>query len=211
MTGKWFVDSTIPGDKELLERLQNARGPEDLMDLYDKNSLQAAASVKNDILYHRRSYFVNEVKAPLMKVIESLGSGISLIRSIPALIKACRLINKFPLPRPGESMSLNTQATLEIITLFNRYHDNPGRQPLFDALYRLIVPEFEHDGYYSTIRDWWIEEIIIAILHGEWQPRPEGWLLSKWWKEPAPYGGKYSIVAKLIKHRAEILKLIEEE
>jgi len=84
------------------------------------------------------------------------------------------------------------------------------RQPLFDHFYHLAFGTTAHDLYYGSIFDWWVEEIIKAILEDRIDPRPEGWLKSQWWKEPQPYGGQHSIIYRMLQHRQEIKKLLEE-
>ena len=77
-----------------------------------------------------------------------------------------------------------------------------------EAGYDIVIAEVEHDKHYRERFDVEIEWIVEDILAGKWEPRYEG-CPSKDWNEPAPYGGKYSMVYKLIKHREEILKIIE--
>ena len=95
------------------------------------------------------------------------------------VIEILRLIRLFSTATKENTSDNNTHAMIEIEDEFFKLHTNKGREKLFKAIYKLARGIFGHDGYYSTMRDWWVERIIIKILEGKWVPRQEGWPLSK--------------------------------
>jgi len=192
----------------------------DIEDLYTPVDTNVKNSIINQMLFKHRNYIINKVKAPLMNALVAFGNS-SFLGRIKLITNIARLIKRYPVPTKENTNYKNTHTTLDIIDKFFLLHKIKDRDPLFRAGYRLVVDEFEHDGHYGSVRDWWIEEIIKAILAGNWLPRPEGWPLqhygtksnsysAKVWLEPEPYGGKYTIVAKMIEKRHEINKLLEE-
>jgi len=192
---------------QIYERMKaGKREPADFADLYTKQT----ESIGQYILYRRRQYFINQVKKPLMEGLEKFHKATSWwskIRVIPQIVKSIR---RYPTPTFENTNCANTHPTLKIIEKFNTYHHNSMRQPLFDAIFKIAVCEFEHDIYYADLRDWWVEQIILAILDGEWQPRLENHPDPRWWREPKPYGGKHSIVYKMWKHRKEIQRILAD-
>jgi hypothetical protein len=194
---------------EIGKRHQTAKEVIEFDDLYSPEAKLESQTVSNQILFGKRQFIIWKVKWPLMKTLESFGQ-MSWWKRPLALFKMLKLIKSYPNPTYENTRHANTHPTLKIIDKFFMFENNKDRAGLFKAIYRLAVCEFEHDLYYASRRDWWIEQIILAILDGTWQPRLEGQPDPRWWKEPAPYGGKYSIVYKMWKHRAEIKKILEE-
>jgi len=171
-----------------------------------KRLLAKSGGITADIVILRREYF-QKIKGKLLSIALGLGKG-SWIKNLIALITAVNLIKKYPELDRKNIGNKNTLAFLDIAEKFNKYHNNGNRQPLFDHFYHLAFGTTAHDKYYGSIADWWIEEIIKAILDGKIDPRPEGWLKPQWWKEPQPYGGEYIVIHKMIKHRDEIRKIL---
>lgn len=189
---------------ELLKR--DIKDPTDVEDLY--TTPKQPETITNTILVKRRRYYIDKVKTPLARgIIGIINQGwIARIRTVFEIIK---LIRKYPEPTKENTKYLNTHTTLDLVDEFFRLYTNKSRVLLFKAFYRLMSGTFEHDGHYSSIREWWIEKIIIAILNGKWNPRPSNWPLDKWWNEPAPYGGEHTIIARMIKHREEIMDILK--
>jgi len=156
------------------------------------------------LVFPFRDYVINKVKKPLQYAIES---SKRIYQLMPAIIQAASQIRlKFGISKQNTN-ARNTHLLIDHKERFLSYELNKGRVPLLAAVYDLTIAENEHDLYYSPRMDVEIEFIIMDILLGKWQPRPEGYP-NQYWKEPAPFGGKYSIVYKLQQHREEILKLI---
>uniref|UniRef100_A0A6M3JPU8 Uncharacterized protein n=1 Tax=viral metagenome TaxID=1070528 RepID=A0A6M3JPU8_9ZZZZ len=101
-----------------------------------------------------------------------------------------------------------THAMIDISNSFFERENNPKREKMFRAAFKIFIAEIEHDIYYKDRFGWFIEEAIKAILNDNWEERTNGQPSSPHWNEDPPYGGKYSIVSKLKRHRAEILKII---
>ena len=151
---------------------------------------------------------IHKIKAPLHRAIVN---ATRLAQIVPALMQAVsRLRLKFGSMEDCLTSDPNTQCLKEHKARFLSYENNKGRSPLFAAVYDIAIAENESDNYYRFRLGAEIEWIVEDILAGKWEPRFEGHPDTHW-NEPAPYGGKYSIVYKLQKHRKEILKLIEEE
>jgi len=159
-----------------------------------------------DIVIFRREYF-QKIKGKLLRIILELGKG-SWIKNFIALVIAVSFVKKYPVLVRQDIGNKNTLAFLNIVEKFNTFHNNGMRQPLFDHFYHLAFGTTAHDKYYGSILDWWIEEIIKAILDGKIEPRPEGWLKPQWWNEPQPYGGKHTIIHKMLEHRDEIKNIL---
>jgi hypothetical protein len=194
--------------------------------LWDKLVKQSTTNPKFvtvQMLLSRRNYFINQVKAPLMDALIKF-PGSRWWRKPFILFDIVKIIRLYPEVTRTNTTDKITLACLDIVERFNSYHKNWMRQLLFKQVYKLFLPEIAHDLYYNSIFNWWVEEIIKKILIGEWKERPEGWPPrgdktflknpdkypgESWWDEPTPYGGKHSIVYKMLKHREEILKILE--
>lgn len=96
----------------------------------------------------KRRYFEEKVKAPLMAAIINLAM-------------------KYPEPTKGNTCIKNTGKLLDIRDKFFEYEDNPCRDALFRALWRMLIVEYEHDGYYRYRLDWILEE----VNKSNWEPR----------------------------------------
>ena len=193
------------------------RKPQDIEDIKDLYSKPINISITQDILVNRRQYFIKKVKAPLLNNILSIKRG-HWWNKLRAFISAFSLIEKYPAPTKGNISETNTLVCLDIAEKFNKYYNNWMRKPLFNVVYRLFFGTTAHDLHYASVRDWWAEEIVKAILAGKWQLRQEGWpekhytqnpTVIELWTEPEPYGGKHSIIFKIREKRKEILELLD--
>ncbi len=143
-----------------------------------------------------RRYVERKIKAPLRL----------------AIIKAASLMTwKFGAIETAKIRQPNAHCLIKHKEKFLRYECmNESGNALFEAAFNILITEVEHDIYYRDRFNVELEWIIEDILSGKWIPSEEGYP-HQYWKEPAPYGGKYSIISKLQKHREEILKIIREE
>jgi hypothetical protein len=167
----------------------------------------AEQSYHDEVLVTKRQYIIDEVKAPLMKAIISFSNS-SKLRKVRLLLSIISLICKYPTVTRQNSKGTNANTVMDIEEKFFKYENNPGREPLFRAFFRVWKSELAHDEYYEGREDWIIEEIIKALLAGKWMPRRPGHPRPRWWREPQPYGGQHSLLYKLWLHRNEILKII---
>lgn len=89
----------------------------------------------------------------------------------------------------------NTKILFDVEDKFWEFYSNPGKEKLFKAGWKIAKFENEHDPHYRDIVfGWLVEEIVEAVVDGEWTPRPVGHP-SGFWKEPRIPGvgnyGKY--------------------
>ena len=111
------------------------------------------------LLGPKRQYVIDKIKRPLIKAIVTLAS-------------------RFPEPTMDNTIIRNTAILLNIRDKFFEHEDNPGRDALFRAIWRMFVVEYEHDTYYRYRIDWILEE----LNKSNWEPR----ILRReqHWKEP---------------------------
>jgi len=139
-----------------------------------------------------RDYVIKVVKAPLQKAIEHAASLLGHLD-----IENCELLEP-------SAMCLK-----EHKDRFFSHENNPARKALFSTIYDIAIAEMEHGNYYRDRMGAEIEWIIQDILDGKWRERTNGHPSKPTWNEQEPYGGKYSIVSRLHRHREEILKIIQ--
>lgn len=161
----------------------------------------------DEVLIEKRQYIIEEVKAPLMDAIVKY-PGSSKLRKIKLIVSMIELIFKYPAVTRANSKGTNANTIMDIEQEFFKYENNPCREPLFRAFFRMWQAELSHDEYYEGRQDWILEQIFKAVLTGKWMPRRPGHPVPKWWKEPQPHGGHHSITYKLWLNRDEILKII---
>jgi len=114
-----------------------------------------------------RQYVIEKIKTPLMKSIVAFGKGGSWLGMLIALIQIIRTAKKYPVPSEEIVQHPNTLILLDIQEKFFRYEDNPGRNALFRAIWRIFIDEYEHDPYYRYRIDWVLEE----VSKTDWLPR----------------------------------------
>lgn len=98
-----------------------------------------------------RGYIINKVKKPLMKAIITLA-------------------NKYPEPTRENCLHPNTHILFDIRDKFFELENNSGRKALFEAIWRMFIAEYEHDGYYRFRSNWIYEE----MNKRNWLPNPKG-------------------------------------
>ena len=83
-----------------------------------------------------------------------------------------------------------TQANSYVyLRIFRRFLKYCGfRQPMMLAGAKIVIDELEHDPPYADASSFLIEELVEAVLNGEYQPRHQNNPPPSLWKEPMPYG-----------------------
>jgi hypothetical protein len=115
------------------------------------------------MLKEKRGYVIEKIKAPLLM----------------AIVKYCK---RYPEPTRENTTRHNTHILLNIRDKFFSYETNRGRRELFEAAWRMLIAEYEHDRYYGDLFDWLIEE----ISKSDWKPRAIGHPVYCW---EEPYEG----------------------
>lgn len=110
-----------------------------------------------------RQYVIDKVKKPLKKAITAL-------------------VKRYPEPTRENCLHPNTHRLFDIRDKFFEYEDNPGRKTLFEAAFKILIAEYEHDPYYRWRFDWMLEE----MWKSGWEPRPMRPMSH--WKEPGMAG-----------------------
>lgn len=72
-----------------------------------------------------------------------------------------------PEPTWGSCIHPNTHILFDIRDKFLKNETNPRKRALFEAAFKLLIAEYEHDPYYRYRLDWVLEQIIDS----DWQPR----------------------------------------
>jgi len=143
-----------------------------------------------------RDYVIKDIKRPLRKVLE---------------LVVRRFRSKFGIITPDRVTFRVTRNLMGIWDKVLSCHRNPGRDGIFQAARDVSLWEVEHDPYYRHIVEVMAEVLVEQVLAGEWEPRPEGYPYHQWWDEPEPYGGKYSIIARINAHKDKINKILNKE
>lgn len=102
-----------------------------------------------------------------------------------ALIAFARVL---PEPTKETTVRPNTHRLLDVKDEFFEHEDNPGREEVLRAIWKIGTVIYEHDIYYSNRVDWVVEK----IANGNWVTRPCGHPNTHW-NEPEPYGGGHLI------------------
>jgi len=85
----------------------------------------------------------------------------------PMMDTIVKLATKYPPPLRDTVEHPNTHRLLDIQDKFFEYEDNPGRDALFRAIWKIFIIEYEHDPYYRYRIDWVLEE----VNKSNWEPR----------------------------------------
>jgi len=161
-----------------------------------------ASTIFTDILKHRRQYFINKVKAPLMSAMVAFTNGhgkspIAWITTAIALVRIVIHVNRYPKPTRENTRKLKTHVLLDIWDDFFKYEHNKGRDPLFQAIRRIFIGEYEHDRYYADRIDWFVEKIVEKYQSGEWPPRRPGRPYTCW-AEPYTVEARKALMQELL-------------
>lgn len=91
-------------------------------------------------------YFVEKVDTPLAK----------------AIIFYAR---RYPEPTRENCMYPNSLRLLDMRDKFREQWDFRGRQPLFEALWKLLIVKYEHSPQYRNVLDW-----VLMMIPDDWKP-----------------------------------------
>jgi len=150
-----------------------------------------------------RGYIVKKVKAPLQRALET---G----KSLSQVMKVIKIITERMPPLTKKNRMCKKTALIELIEArFFKYA--PVKKEMFKGAFKVLKFEIDHDGWYQGVYDFLLEQHIIMILTGEWPSRWQNIPFPKHWKEPQPYGGKYTIVSAIQKNREKIIDLLGNE
>ena len=107
------------------------------------------------------------------------------------------------LPEPTKENCIypNTHILLDIRDEYFKYADNPTKDKLERAVWKIFITEYEHDHYYGDRISFGIEK----AANSEWKPRSVGHPVL-YWNEPEPYGGGYLIKDETLKKYARRFK-----
>lgn len=96
-----------------------------------------------------------------------------------------RISRRYPEPTLDNVLHPNTKVLIRVWDKFFMYEDNSQRVDLFKAIRKVMLCEYEHDGYYRYRMDFFLEELIKAVNDGSWKRRPIGRpIRGKNWGEP---------------------------
>ena len=107
----------------------------------------------------KRKYFAERVKKPLMAAIVSLPTLKRKKAALDEVARLIRLCNKYPEPTMDNTCIRNVAKLLNIRDEFLKLVDDPRERELFEAVWRMFIVEYEHDGYYRYRIDFILEEI----------------------------------------------------
>uniref|UniRef100_A0A6M3L6I6 Uncharacterized protein n=1 Tax=viral metagenome TaxID=1070528 RepID=A0A6M3L6I6_9ZZZZ len=134
-----------------------------------------------DILYHRRKYFIEKVKAPLQKAVENFGEKkTKWVTRFLALIEMAKMARKYPVPTKDNLVFNNSKIMLDILDDFCKYFAIPQKKLMLVTAIRMLIDENEHDGVYAWLYDWFILEL---IKRG-WKPERRGTPMYRYWNGP---------------------------
>ena len=88
-----------------------------------------------------RGYVIGKIKKPLTKAITILG-------------------DRYPDPKREDCIHPNTHILLDIRDRFLECETNAGRRALFEATWKILIAEYDHDPYYRYRLDWVFEQIM---------------------------------------------------
>ena len=148
-----------------------------------------------------RNYFIEKVKAPLQRAIESMADQHIKLRKGGVAIDATPLAKvikmataMMPEATKENSASTNAEVIIDVIDNFFKYTNI--KKAMFEESFKVLKFELAHDKFYDEAFQILIEEIIKKILAGEWKVREET-PHSLFWNNFTPKGGKYSIISIL--------------
>lgn len=121
--------------------------------------------IREIILKEKRQYFIDKVKAPIIK----------------ALII---LANRYPEPTKENAVYPNDKVWLRVWDKFFEMEDNPGREPLFKAIRKVMICEPHHDTYYADRMNVLLELWLDEVLEGNWKPRSRDYPNYCWKADP---------------------------
>ena len=134
-----------------------------------------------------RNYFIEKVKEPFKKAIH--------LYSL-----------KYPDPAKHPTTGKWTapfRRALDKLVSYAKYN-----YQLFPDIRRIAIGEIEHDNMYRDPMLMMLESLIEEVLDGNLEGREADTPNERYWSEPKPYGGEYSIINQIRKHRKEICEIV---
>ena len=95
-----------------------------------------------------REYVIKRVKDPLRRVL------VMVANRIPEITK-------------DNTRFKNTHTLIDIFDKFLELQHDDGRKDMFRAAFKIFLMEIEHDVYYRDRFGWFVEELIKAVLRGD--------------------------------------------
>lgn len=132
--------------------------------------LRFKGELKQDILGWRRVYFMDKVKNPLKKALDSLtNSDKGLLTRIIALIQVVRMVRRYPEPTKENTVNPNSHVLIDIWDTFLKNEKLGISRQIWGALKKITVCEYEHDPYYKERMDTFLMLLFGKYLSGEWE------------------------------------------
>ncbi len=88
-----------------------------------------------------------------------------------------------PDPTLGNTYRANTKFWIKERDKFRKYYNNPGREALIEAAWKIWIDEYEHDGHYVDLIDVVVDDI---KSEEEWTERVALHPLPRYWTEQRP-------------------------
>lgn len=132
--------------------------------------LRFKGELKQDILGWRRVYFMDKVKNPLKKALNSLTNKHSgLFARIIALIQIVRMIRRYPEPTKENTVNPNSHVFIDVWDELIEYDELEVSKQLWRAFKKITVCEYEHDPPYKERMDMFLMRLFKAYLDGKWE------------------------------------------
>lgn len=171
----------------------------------DLNVTDLDSPLAQDIILHRRQYFINKVKQPLMKSLvwafdkrKKANWLVDRIKLFIAVWSVMQTVFKYPEPTRENCYKPLTHALMDFWDDFMKWEDNPehpdpdnhpffGREQLWRAARRVELSTVEHDAYYEQRDHRRIEWMVRAYLGGKILPQFPAFPDRRGaWREPLP-------------------------
>uniref|UniRef100_A0A6M3LIU3 Uncharacterized protein n=1 Tax=viral metagenome TaxID=1070528 RepID=A0A6M3LIU3_9ZZZZ len=129
------------------------------------------SELKLDILVHRRGYFKDKVKAPLMKSVDFISCGkFGYCMAVWHAFQIVRLCMKYPEPTRENCKNPDSIVMLDTFEEFFKWERNEYRDPFFKLVRRIVVGTLEHCDYDSQRISWFLMKLTNAYMEGRWKP-----------------------------------------
>ena len=139
------------------------------------------------LAYPYRDYFIKRVKGPFKKAIH---------------LYALKYPDPAKHPTTGKWTAPFIRALDKLVSYAKYNYD------LFPDIRRITIGEIEHDNMYRDPILMMLESLIEEVLDGNLEGREADTPNERYWSEPKPYGGKYTVIHRIRQHRKEICDLI---
>jgi len=122
------------------------------------------------ILQYHRQYVIEDIKAPMLDAIVALSGETGFFRKLRLIFAIIKLIKRFPEPTKENCVFPNSRRLIEIRDKFFELEGEASRVPIYRAIWKLLIVEYEHDGDKRHRIDWILEQ----IQQGKWETRAKG-------------------------------------